>query len=238
MDATQLPPGAIEALQQSGASGENITAILAQLATMSPEEVSQALAALGVNVDPETIHDTASQWVEENAAKQASAGADGGEITAASDAPAGGDGSADAAAPPADAQAQDPAEEGAEAPGEPDVSAGDEAMNAQAAASPQDMAAAQAGGGAMRSAMPNMDDVVSQSVMQGAEAPTPQIRGGKNIASLKGPATPKVAGGGSAAGPSDYQNTIRNIFRQAQGGGGASKGPRVPGVKGAGRRAQ
>lgn len=74
IDAGQIPPQALAALQQSGAQGGDITEILAQLAQMSPEEVSQALAQLGVQIDPETLHAAAEQWVDQ-AAEDASGNA-------------------------------------------------------------------------------------------------------------------------------------------------------------------
>lgn len=69
VDPAQIPPQALAMMQQSGVQGGDIAQILAQLATMSPEEVSQALAQLGVQVDPETLHDAAAQWVDQAAGR-------------------------------------------------------------------------------------------------------------------------------------------------------------------------
>jgi hypothetical protein len=71
-----IPPQALMALQQQS-GGMDIAGILAQLAQMSPEEVSSALQQLGINVDAETLHQAASDWVERAGDK--AAGGDSGE---------------------------------------------------------------------------------------------------------------------------------------------------------------
>jgi len=73
--------------------------------------------------------------------------------------------------------------------------------------------------------MPEMDDVVSASVMKGAQAPTPQVRGAKAFGTVKGPATPQrgggVAGGGRVSThPRDQQQQmIAEMYRKIAGGG-------------------
>jgi hypothetical protein len=76
MDASQLaggniPPEALAALQQQQGGGMDITAILAQLSQMSPDEVSSALAQLGINVPPKQLQQAAEQWVEQAGDKAA-----------------------------------------------------------------------------------------------------------------------------------------------------------------------
>jgi hypothetical protein len=68
-----IPPQVLQALQQQsqGMNGGDITAILAQLAQMSPDELSQALAQLGVNIPPEQLVSGAENWLEGAAGKQA-----------------------------------------------------------------------------------------------------------------------------------------------------------------------
>jgi hypothetical protein len=73
--------------------------------------------------------------------------------------------------------------------------------------------------------MPEMDDVVSASVMKGAQAPTPQIRGAKSFRTLKGPATPQKGGGVEGGGrvstdPRDQQQQmIAEMYRKMSGSG-------------------
>jgi hypothetical protein len=113
MDASQLaggniPPEALQALQQQQGSGMDITAILAQLAQMSPAEVSVALQQLGINVPPQQLAAAAEQWVENAASKQASGGAPDEAATAAEDE---GDSASTPAAPTSSAPTDDEAAE-------------------------------------------------------------------------------------------------------------------------------
>ena len=183
VDTTQIPAQALQALQQSGVQGGDITQILAQLAEMSPDEVSQALAQLGVQIDPATLQQAAEQWVDQ-AASDAS-GNPATEDTEGADRTRGID--------PADQQEEEaegetgpssPAEEEAEGEGEnAEIPANARPTGYQGGASiPRAGAAAPAAGGA---AMPSganvvrgpsiptgaggtMDDLVSASMMQQA----------------------------------------------------------------------
>lgn len=73
-----IPPQVLAALQQQqgGMSGGDITSILAQLAQMSPEELSAALQQLGVNIQPDQLVSAAENWLEAAGDKQAAAGDD------------------------------------------------------------------------------------------------------------------------------------------------------------------
>lgn len=67
-----IPPQVLQALQQQqqGMSGGDITSILAQLAQMSPDELSAALQQLGVNISPQQLVGAAENWLEDAADKQ------------------------------------------------------------------------------------------------------------------------------------------------------------------------
>lgn len=109
--ATQnIPPQVLAALQQQsqGMSGGDITSILAQLAEMSPDELSAALQQLGINIPPDQLVSAAENWLESAAGKQAgTADEEAGETTPD-------DETAEAEAPaaaPAQEQAQEQADE-------------------------------------------------------------------------------------------------------------------------------
>jgi hypothetical protein len=107
----QIPPEAMAALQQQQSGGMDITGILAQLAEMSPDEVAAALQQLGINVDPDTLHDAAAQWVERAGDKQTSGGADDEQQPAAAD----GEGEEEGASPSPTPSAPTTDDEAAEA---------------------------------------------------------------------------------------------------------------------------
>ena len=162
VNAAQVPPQALQALQQSGAQGGDITEILAQLAQMSPEEVSQALAQLGVQIDPETLQQAAEQWVD-RAAEDASGN------KAAPTTPDDESSEPTPDSEPAEGETETPTQDDEAAEPTPD----DEAAEGEA---PQ-----QAGGSAMprgpSDASGGMDDLISAAMMQGAagnaNAPVP-----------------------------------------------------------------
>ena len=107
-EQTQIPPQLLSALQQqtAGMSGGDITGILAQLAQMSPDEMSQALQQLGVNISPDELVQHAENWIDQ--AADASAGVEGSAEEEAAESPAqeqqeqdsGGDNSDDAESAP------------------------------------------------------------------------------------------------------------------------------------------
>ena len=220
----QLPPEAMQALQQQQAGGADITGILAQLAQMSPEEVSAALAQLGVQVDPEQLQEAASDWVEQSADK-ASGDAEDGEQSA--DAAA--EGASDEA-PVSDATPSAPPTADDEATTAADAEQS-EAMEAQAQASPAEAAMAAAsssGGGSMPSnrmpsgggggRMPPMDDLVSAQLMQGAagspNAPVPQVAGAQNFTRMRVPGGLPRSQSGAASGSPEMKDMIANLYRQ------------------------
>jgi hypothetical protein len=156
MDASQLaggniPPEALQALQQQQGSGMDITAILAQLAQMSPDEVSVALQQLGINVPPQQLAAAAEQWVENAASKQASGGAPDEAATAAEDE---GDSASTPATPTSSAPTDDEAAEAV-----PD----DEEMEGEGP--PSSAAANMPRGGSSRGG--NMDALISAAMSQG-----------------------------------------------------------------------
>jgi len=72
----QIPPQVLAALQQQtqGMNGGDITSILAQLAQMSPDEMSAALQQLGVNIQPDQLVSAAENWLDQAADTQAGTG--------------------------------------------------------------------------------------------------------------------------------------------------------------------
>ena len=198
VDTGQIPVQALQALQQSGVQGGDITQILAQLAEMSPDEVSEALAQLGVNIDPATLQQAAEQWVD-NAADSASGSPTDDTETPTEDA---GEADRTRGIDPADQEEMDEGEPAPASPGEEEAEGEDASIPAGArptgyqgsGAVLRATAAAPAAGGA---AMPRgvgagppgvpggtMDDLVSAAMMQQAtgnpNAAVP-VGGGGNV---------------------------------------------------------
>jgi len=221
MDPSQLPPGAAQALQQSGLGGDNLTQILAQLATMSPDEVSAALAQLGINVDPNTLHGMAEKWVDESADKLSSGSADGEQQpTAAAD-------EGDEESPsPAESASAAPTRDEEDLEPEPDNEQA-EGENAMAAASPEDVASAQqaqSGGMAMANrgnAGGNMDAAIS--AMMGASG---GARGAPTRLGAPRPSAMPMPGPAPGEDPR-AKSMIANIYRQQMGPGSGAASSRI-----------
>jgi hypothetical protein len=196
-----IPPEALAAIQQrqGGMNGADVGMILQQLMEMSPEEVAQVLAQMGIQVTPEQVHSAAENWVDQAAGKQAAGGVD--EEDAAD---SGADEAAEGEAPQAPAadleQAEaaagetpsDEAAEGDEGDGDgaqlppgaqPTMQQGPAAGGAREAALAELMQSQpQSGGGAMPRGAGGpsggpMDDLISAQMMQRAvgnpNAPVP-----------------------------------------------------------------
>ena len=202
VDTTQIPPQALQALQQSGVQGGDITQILAQLAEMSPDEVSQALAQLGVNIDPQTLQQAAEQWVDQ-AADSASGSSTDDTETPTEDA---GEADRTRGIDPADQEEMDEGEPAPASPGEEEAEGEDASIPAGArptgyqggGAVPRATAAMPAAGGAAMprsqvtgppipsgGAVGTMDDLVSAAMMQRAtgnpNAAVPSVGGTGNV---------------------------------------------------------
>jgi hypothetical protein len=240
----QIPPEAMAALQQQQAGGSDITGILAQLAEMSPDEVAAALQQLGIQVDPDTLHDAAAQWVENAGDKQASGGASGegeGETTS-EELPAAAATSDEATPAPTPAAPTD--NEAAEAAPDDETGEGEGEGEggADVAASGQGGAGANYAprtGGASRGAPPNaaqlaaggagrrggggmnMDALISAALSQGdPQSMPPPMRppgvGAAGAPQLRGPAMPGAGTPGPAAGDNPQMRAmIASIYRDA-----------------------
>jgi hypothetical protein len=153
---SNIPPQALAALQQQQSGGMDITAILAQLAEMSPDEVSAALQQLGIQVDPDTLHDAAAQWVEQAGDKQTGGSADDEQPTTSA---ADGEGEEDVAttsppsAPTTDDEAAEVAPDDEEGEGEGEVASSQAGQGGAGTSYPV------RAGGAGRSAPPNTANV-------------------------------------------------------------------------------
>jgi hypothetical protein len=183
MDASQLaggniPPEALQALQQQQGGGMDITAILAQLAQMSPDEVSQALQQLGINVPPQQLAAAAEQWVENAAGKQAS----GGESTPATAAEDESEGeAAPAETPPASSAPTD-------ADGDGEADDGEMEAEGQEAGSVPSRSSSPRGGNA------NMDALISAAMSQGDPQSMPPPRGAMPPPRVASPQATPAAG--------------------------------------------
>jgi hypothetical protein len=219
VDLSQLniPPQALQALQQQQGGGMDITAILAQLAEMSPDEVSQALQQLGVNIPPDQLHQAAESWVERAAGKQAA----GGEGEDASE--------EESAAPPKPSDAEE-AQEGEDPnSGMNDFDEAAEADDSEGEAEQAPPVGGSAGG--MPSGSPNMraganmpqrggppgaggsmDALISQALSQGdPQSMPPQLRaGGPPMSPQRGPTAPAPAAGNDPR----LRAMISSIYKQ------------------------
>jgi len=229
MDASQLaggniPPQALAALQQQQSGGMDITAILAQLSQMSPDEVSAALQQLGINVPPAQLAAAAEQWVENAAGKQASGGTD--EATAA-------DGESDGEATPAQAPSAPSAPTDEEAPADDDMEEGEAVPSGPSGSPgggmPSGAGVPRGGGGAMPKMSGggnNMDALISAAMSQGDPDSMPSpIRGpgAGGAPSMRGPAMPGAGAPSPAAGNDPRMRAmLQSIYRQA--GGDAQRG--------------
>ena len=172
------------AMQEGATTPEDMITVLKMLAE-DPENLARALSMMGLDVSPEEVQQAAA-WMDQSAATSASMPPEGeqaeGDVASAA---AGVD---DSGAPPESAPAAPiPDDEVAEGEAAPAPVEGEEAMPPRGSAPP----------------MPNMDDVVTQSVMQGAPGPAPQMRGAANFGKMKGPAGLKQSRSGAPSSGQD-----------------------------------
>ena len=214
---TNIPPQVLQALQQqsAGMNGGDITSIIAQLAQMSPDELSQALAQLGIQVPPEQLVNAAEGWLEQAAGKQA--GEEDTETATTTEPVAEGDDTEEAPTPTAQvASAGD--DETAEATPDSESAEGEDAAIPQGARptgySPRSVPQA-----APQQAMPAMPQ----------EAGPMPIQGGGRM-------PPSAAMGRQAAGGSSQMDAlIEAAMAQSMGGDPnmpMPSGPRMPRMKG------
>lgn len=238
-DTGNIPPEALQQLQQmQGGGGMDITAILAQLSQMSPDEVSGALQQLGINVPPAQLQQAAEDWVEQSAGKAA------GEPT--EPASEGEEGAAEE--PPPSTPSQD--DEAAETVPDDEAAEGEEDRS-DAALPPNAMPTSGGGGanaGAMAAmmqqgggAMPrggaggNIDALISAALSQGDPASMPAPTRGPPMRGASGPrvGSPAMPGAGvpSAAGDDPrLKAMLQSAYRQNAGTArkGVPTGPRGP----------
>jgi hypothetical protein len=233
---SNIPPQALAALQQQQAGGTDITAILAQLAEMSPDEVAAALQQLGINVDPNTLHDAAAQWVEQAGDKQTSSSSSSSEEQPPAPAPAaeseGEEDAPTATASPSPPIGDDEAAEVAEGAPDDESAEGEDASDmatpGQAAGGAVSMPRA---GGNSRGAPPNsapiagrrgggmnMDALISAALSQGdpSSMPPPMRPPGGAGAQMRGPTMPTAPTAPTAAGEDPRARAmIASIYRDA-----------------------
>jgi hypothetical protein len=130
---TNIPPQVLQALQQqsAGMSGGDMTNILAQLAQMSPDELSAALQQLGIQVPPEQLVNAAENWLEAAAGKQAAGGEEDTETATTTEPVAEGDDTEEAPTPTPQVAAGD--NEAAEAAPDSESAEGEDAAIPQGA---------------------------------------------------------------------------------------------------------
>ena len=165
-------------MQQGAATPEDMKMVLGMLA-QNPEALAVALQQMGVDVSPEEIQ-SVSDWMDQNAGASAGIPAEGEQAVGDAGAAADVD---DSGAPPDTASA---------APIPDDEVAEGEAV---AAPAPVEGEAPMPRGSAPQ--MPDMDDVVSASLMKGAPGPAPTMKGSPNFSKMKGPAGLKQPRGGN-----------------------------------------
>jgi len=161
-----INPQMIQQLMQQtgGMNGGDITGIMAQLSKMSPDEMAAAISQLtGQEITPEQLAESATEWIDGAADKASGVSGDGGPTDAAAE----GEGGPDQPAQPTGSAPSAPDE--AEVAGDPDAEY--EGMEAQAAASPEDVAQAQAPGpGSGAGGMPTAQDLAAaQQIIAGRQ---------------------------------------------------------------------
>jgi len=235
-----INPQMIQQLMQQtgGMNGGDITGIMAQLSKMSPDEMAAAISQLtGQEITPDQLAEAATEWIDGAADKASGVSGDGGPTDAAAE----GEGGPDQPAQPTGSAPSAPDE--AEVAGDPDAEY--EGMEAQAAASPEDVAQAQAPGpGSGAGGMPTAQDLAAaQQIIAGRQGgggamPRGVPTGGSGgmdamiSASMGGdiPGGPKLrgptAGGPNMRGPASpsttpkakaggNQDMIRQMYRDA-----------------------
>ena len=242
-----IPPQAMQALQQQQANGMDITSILAQLSQMSPDEVSAALAQLGINVDPATLAKAAEDWVEQAGDK--AAGAQGGDQTAPTAAEGTGDDEetppSQPSSPPSAPLQDEPSAEEAMAAADTDAAeGGGESGQAEAMAA---QLRSRGGGGMPRPPMRGaggsgaMDAMISAAMTGGASNSVPGVPMPRGSAPpqprMRGPQMPGAGTPSPSQGmPSEMRAMIGSAYRDAaansrRGVPTGPRGARTPGTQ-------
>lgn len=252
VDMSQIPVGTQQALaaQRGAISTTDMEAVLAQLA-QNPEQLAQAMQALGLNVTPDQLMQVAEDW-QESAAEKAGGG---------SDQPAETEDQAEAAAGETPEQEAEEGDDAALPPNAQPTGYSPQASPVGSAGGPTPegspnapggppMAAGSGGGGAGGGSGGggNMDDIVSAMMMQRAtgnpNAAVPRVgprqapgagSGNRNFNVPRGPAQIPRSPTAAASQDPRMKGVISDIYRKnaAQAAGvnraGAPAGPRTGG---------
>ena len=166
-----INPQMIQQLMQqtNGMSGGDITGIMAQLSKMSPDEMAAAISQLtGQEITPDQLAEAATEWIDGAADKASGVSGDGGPTDAAAE----GEGGPDQPAQPTGSAPSAPDEEASPDEGTPqDADYEMEGMEAQASASPADVAQGQPQGpGSGAGGMPTAQDLAAaQQIIAGRQ---------------------------------------------------------------------
>jgi hypothetical protein len=230
VDMSQIPVGTQQALaaQQGAISTTDMEAVLAQLA-QDPEQLAQAMQALGLNVTPEQLMQVAEDW-QDQAADKASGAPEAADESAEADQPqaaSGADemaeGTSDDTQGPggsigqddaAEANAMASASEASDARPTPTGSPRGGAAMANRAGVPRGVGAAGVAGSPAGAA--TMDDLVSAMMMQGAAGnPNAAVPRAGNFRAPRGAAAlPHSPSAGASSDPR-MRAMISNLYRSA-----------------------